>query len=188
MIHEIAIELKAKLLARKCPIEVIDGPEATTTTTFGRERIVLERDGGDKFGPVRGTHVNKKHRMTRVQSAKITIYAQAVAVGAMQFEHERRAEHVLDLVLVALHEVLSLRRNAYAITGGKFIAPVNLSASEKPAGAVYELAFTVDRPVMEQTWAGAARPEATIGGEDGVTIRRSTVVVGAGDDETACGT
>ena len=164
MIHEIGIELQTKLRSAGCPLSVVDGPEPTKTATWGRERIVIERAGGDKFGHAISQAKNPKHRMTQQTGAKLTIYAQSVRAGALHFEHERRAQHVLDLVLVALSEIQSLRkgRDAFIPDSGDFITPPDLEASERRGGAVYELRFTVPRAIAVQTWAGDARPQVAL--------------------------
>jgi hypothetical protein len=171
MLREIARELETALKAKACPLPVYFGPESTKTSTWARERIVLEHDTGaaDSFGPARSQTKNPKHRMTRNCAAKVTIFAQAPAPGAQPFEHFRRAEHALDLVLVQLEAVILARKNAWTIKSGRFVQPDDLVKSEKAAGAVYELAFTVERAVVDRTWAGDKRPEATVG-TDGVSI------------------
>jgi hypothetical protein len=180
VIRELSLELQTALRAKGCPVVVLER-EATTTATFGRERIVIEHDeGGDTFGPVRGAHVNPKHRFTRKVGGKITIYAQSTRAGALEFEHRRRAEHILDLVLVALDDVAKLRRNAWTPTGGAFIRPADLETSERLGGAVYEMKFTIDRAVYVQTWTGDIQPEATL--EEGGIASGTRVSINGSDD------
>lgn len=186
MLHEIGVELGFALAAQGCPLKVIDGPEPTKTTTFARERIVLEHDDGDSFGPTRSQHRNPKFRMVRSVAAKITIHAQSAADGATAWEHRRRAEHVLDLVLVALEKVVVARKNGWTPKGGGFVRADDLQKSEVAGGAVYELTFTVERGVYEQKWNGDVRPQVS-----GVTITgtdRITLANGPSDQtpETAC--
>lgn len=174
MIHEIAVELQVSLLARGCPLPVVEGPENTKSTTYARERVVLEHDdAGDTFGPVKSQHKNPKARMTRNMSCKATIYAKHPFAGALEFEHRRRAEHALDLLLVALGDVCSARRNVYTPTGGKFVVPEDLTGSERAQGAAYELKFVVDRSVLARTWAGAEGEEVTI--TDGFIVNSTSV-------------
>lgn len=190
MIHEIGVELGKALAAKKCPIPVIDGPEPTDTTTGARERIVIEHDelGGDSITPAR-PQKNPKIRMIRNIGSKITIYAQAVNAGATDWEHRRRAEHVVDLVLVALDNVLTTRKNGYRITKSRFVQPKDLATSEIIAGAKYEILLSIERGIFEQMWNGDKRPEATIA--DG-TIKGTTKVSLAhgpsgSTPETGCG-
>jgi hypothetical protein len=187
MIREIGVELQAALRAKLCPVRVVDR-EQTNPAAFGRERIVIEHDEGDSFVAPRGSRANPKHRFTRTMGAKVTIYAQSTGAGALEFEHRRRAEHILDLVLVALDDIARKRKNAWTPTGGGFVIPEALEDSERHGGAVYELRFTFDRAVFEQTWAGDIKPEATVG-EGGVGIGSTTraSIIGANDNETACG-
>lgn len=198
MIHEIGVELQAVLRSRGCPLSVIDGSDDMPTVTYARERIVIERFGDDSFGPVRSQHLNPKHRMTRSIGCKITIYAQAVAVGALTWEHYRRAETILDLVLVALGDVAAVRHNLFSPKSGRFINPEDLEKSETNIGAVYELLFTFDRAVRTQTWLGAFRPSATLTAAGGLRNTTKVSMTGGPDDddnnttvpaaaETACG-
>ncbi len=64
-IHDVAVALRAYLIAQGCPLDVVHGPEQPTTT-WGRERIVVEHDvdGKDSFSGPRGVHTNAKHRHT----------------------------------------------------------------------------------------------------------------------------
>lgn len=190
MIHEIGIELGAALALKGFPLKgfpVVDGPEPTKTTTGARERIVIEHDdGGDSFRAVRGEHKNPNLRTIRNIGVKITIYAQATNAGATHWEHRRRAEHVLDLVLVALDKVIYARKNGYTLTKGRFVQPDDLAASEVIAGAVYELTFTVERGVAEQTWKGEKRPEGSPTGFKNTT--NVSLYNGPGDPpEVGCG-
>lgn len=165
MIREIGVELQAYLRAKGFPFAVVDGPEPTKTVTWGRERIVIEHgDGTDSFGPPVSQSINPKVRRTRTPSYKLTIYAKSAKSGATVFEHKRRAEQVLDAVLVGMDYVARAptRRSRWNPVAGRFITPVDLEGSEIPGGAAYELAFTFDRAVMEKTWAGTAAAEFTI--------------------------
>ncbi|MCL2724852.1 MAG: hypothetical protein FWD69_10495 [Polyangiaceae bacterium] len=185
MIHEIGIDLGKELAKKGCPIRVVDGPEATTTTTGARERIVIEHDedGGDSFSNVLSQHKNPKQRMIRHIGTKITIYAQSPHAGAKPWEHRRRVEHVLDLVLVALSDVLKVRRNGYVITKGSLIQPDDLAKSEVIAGAVYDLRVSIERGVYDLTWAYEARPEVTL---TGIKSRTQVSLSGSGE-EMGCG-
>jgi hypothetical protein len=187
MIHEIGVELQAKLKARGCPFQVEDGPEKTSPTTWGRERIVIAYDEtGDRFGWARSQRANPPHRATCSMGCKITIYAQHRSSGALPFEHTRRARAVVDQVVVALYEIASARKNACTITGGRFFTPADLQESEIERGAAYELKFTFDRGVYERTWANAIRPTTTV--TDGLITGTDEITIAGfeGTPETAC--
>jgi hypothetical protein len=179
MIREVAVKLQANLRAKGCPIPVVVGPEPTGTATFGRERIVIEHSDSDGFQPAWSQSVNPKRRMTRLIGAKATIYAQSTKAGAQVFEHRRRCEQILDMVLCGLSNIQAVRngKGAFLPSGGRFIVPDDLAASERPGGAAYELTFAVQRGVADVTWTGEAQPEAELdGGIDGVGILNSTRV------------
>lgn len=200
MIHEVGRELATKLKALGVPHEVVTGPEPTTTTTFARERIVIEQTGRDKFTHARSQHKNPDVRFICLQACRITIYAQSPRSGAQLFEHRRRANAVRDLVMCALEEVALTRKNGIAFGDGGFITPTDLAATELAQGAVYELSFTFERGVGKRKFTtGEVNTVKTIG-PGGVSITSTTKLSlqGAPDDdddphnipaaaETACG-
>jgi hypothetical protein len=163
LLHEIGVELAARIGSKGCPFAVYDGPERRPTTTFGRERIVIEHDpNGDSFPPRHRADTNPRTRLTRVVGVKVTIYAQAATKGSIYWEHKRRAEHVLDMVLCGLDVVVKERANILTFRSGKFVDPPDLKPSETPGGAVYELYVTIDRGVADRNWDGTAGPTATV--------------------------
>lgn len=184
MIHAIATELTAALAAQDCPLKVIDGPEPTKATTHARERIVIEEndDADDSFGPIRTPQKNPRARVLVKVPAKITIYAQAVGASTAQWEHRRRARRILDVVLVALDDVLRTRKQPYELGRGRFVPLADQEASSVPAGAVYELTLSIERNVFEKTWEGDKKPEATLGGVDGVVISNTVRAAHSGSD------
>lgn len=188
MIHEVGVDLGTQLAGQGCPFIVIDGPEFRKTSTFARERIVIEHDpAGDAFIPPRIASPNPRVTYTRLTGVKITIYAQCPSKGAFYFEHIRRAELVLDMVLVALYKIAKIRANVVAFKSGKFVQPDDFKEGETPGGAVYELLFTFDRGVADRTWAGASLPTATITAVapqtgSGVIILNTDNVSGSNED------
>lgn len=200
MIHEIGKELAEALAAKGVPFKVVDA-ERTAPTSAARERIVIERiDGADSFGSVVSQHRNPRCVMTRVIAVRLRIFAQATRSGATYPEHERRADAVLDAVLVALADIMRARNaKPWLPDGGGFVElddeKGTLGGSR--SGAVYELRFTVPRAVNDTTWtgtgeAGDGAPEVPLGGEGGVTIASTTgVLLANGPDGaepvTACG-
>lgn len=184
MLREIAAELEANLGLIECPLHVIPGPEPAATTTFARERIVLEHDEKtpDQFkAPRVAGQKNPRIRLIRDVAAKLTIYAQAPGAGATHWEHRRRAEHILDLVLVQLQKtVVYARQTGMTIGRGSFIEPADLAASEAIRGAAYQLEFTLERAVIEQNYDSSIAGEGTF--SHTVNTVSSTDTVGRGPE------
>lgn len=162
MIHEIMIETQARLRAQGCPIECVDGPPWGETSWSGERIVFTLDDGGDSFETVRGGHVNPKQVTVRMMAFTVRIYAQAKKAGAMFFEHTRRADAILDQVLVALSEACQVRKQPVQFRGGKWLPIKDLEKSTVFAGAVYELSAVVPRGVTKKDWDGDALEEITI--------------------------
>jgi hypothetical protein len=187
MIYELARELRTALAKRKCPLSVVDGDEATRTTTFARERVVIEfdEDVGDSFGATVGLG-GRAHqvRFTVESGIKITIYAQSSSAGAKPFEHRNRAIKARDAVMVSLEEVARARVNRVQFTSGRFVRPEDLAASETIGGAVYELKCAIQRSVMDSSWDGEQTPTFEI--VDGSIGHSAVVSVNGGTPEQGC--
>lgn len=164
MIREIGVDVQASIASKGCPFPVVNGPELRPTGTFGRERIVIEHDpAGDSFTSRHQTDTNPRTRLTRNIGVKVTIYAQDANKGATYWEHVRRAEHVLDMVLIALDITAKVRKNLAVFRSGKLVYPEDFKAhSETMGGAVYELLLTFDRGVADRRWDGSGLTTATI--------------------------
>jgi len=164
MIFEISRQLESAIAAKRCPLPVIFGKEATTTTTFARERVVVEYDpdARDAFGPPIAARTSSKVRFVRSIPIKITIYAQAVTTGALPFEHIRRADRVVDVVAVALDDIVRSRGNFFTIVDGGYAIPDDLSASETIGGCVYQLRCRVDRGITDINFDGSSTGTFTI--------------------------
>lgn len=189
MIHDIGRDLEESLQTLGVPFKVVDGPEDTSTATYARERIVIEHDldAGDRYVAVKSQHGNPKQHRGCQQGVKITIHAQSPKVGAMLFEHRRRAAEVRDAVVCALDEIAKARHNNWDPTGGRFVEPTDLEQSARPGGATYELKFWFDRGISKRTWNGDVRPTASVGpGGIVITSTDSISTNGSGSSETAC--
>jgi hypothetical protein len=190
MIHEVAVQVGQALAAKGCPFAVVDGPEFRPTATFARERVVIEHDpAGDSFAPRHQADKNPRTRLTRNTGVKVTIYAQSAAKGATYWEHKRRAEHVLDMVLIAIDVIAKQRANLVVFRSGKFVYAKDFDGSETPGGAIYELFLTFDRGVADRNWDGTAQPTATITNVypnygSGVTIKNTDTATGGAGTET----
>jgi len=189
MIREIAAELQVILRTQKCPVPVFEGPEPTETTTWGRERVVIEHDvnGRDSFIGPRSQGLNPRLAQVRIQALTATIYVQSAKAGARVFEHRRRANAVLDQIVAGLLDIGALRRNDVVFTGGKFFTPKDLEGTDVPGGAAYELTFTFERGITKANFVDAKQPEA-LPGQYGVAnstqVGSDSTVVGI---ETSCG-
>lgn len=193
MIHEIGVELQTQLRARGVPFPVVDGPEPTTTATWGRERIVIEydADSDDEFSRPRSQSAPRSHggtpirRYSSLEACKATIYAQSAATGANVFEHRRRAKAIRDRVLVSLEAVAADRKNAFDPTRGRFVVPVDLQGAVIPGGAAYEISFGFERAIEDRAWDGSSAAEGNIAHVGSTTEVHGPG--GEGDGETACG-
>ena len=186
MIREVGVELQARLRTRGVPLVVVDGPEPENTTTWGRERIVIERDreAAGVFGAPRSQSLNPKRYFNLTEPWKITIYAQSARVGSTVAEHERRVMNVARCVMNALKYVAAVRKNGF--DGGTFqlITPPDLVGAQRPGGAVCELKFTWEHGAQDVDFVGEAKPTGTITTGAHTTIVRTT---DADAGETACG-
>jgi hypothetical protein len=193
-LHAVGVALQAYLREQGCPLDVIDGPEATTTTTWGRERIVIEYDdsGKDSFSGPRGLHVNAKHRKTAIDACKLTIYARSARGGAAEFEHRARAKLIRETVIAGLDYVAAVNKNRWEPTSGAIITPADLAKTEQQGGAVYELLFTYELPIRVVSFVGEAQPEGTLTGlisSTKVALNgvETTTNEPPADADTACG-
>lgn len=189
MIREIGVEIGAKLAAQGCTFKVYDR-DLTDTTAPIKERVVIERDyeAGESFAAPPSQKLNPTMPLARNMAAKIRIYAKSPKANALQWEHERHLDAMLDQVLVALNDVIVARKNSYQIGRGKFFLLADAKSSEQIAGAVYELPFTVSRGIYRTTWKGEATPEVEI--TEGMIRSRTNVSLANGPDvdpDTSCG-
>jgi hypothetical protein len=171
VIHEIGVQLQAALHAKKCGFNVVDGPERRDTTTYSRERVVIQRAGDDAFETNHKATVNPPTRFTRLVPCKLTIYAQEPKKGPAEWEHYRRAEKVLDLCLCALYAIAKGRANRFIPRAGRFLPSPDLKDAETFGGVRYELDFIFDRGVADTKWDGTAAGTTTITDDNtGVTL------------------
>lgn len=182
MMHEIGVALQSKLRARGCPFTVVDR-EGTKPTTWARDRIVIEHVlGGDAFTNTISQRSNPKHRMQMASAGQITIYAQSAKAGALPFEHENRALRVVDMVLVAMSEILAEEKatSTWVPDGGGFVKPEDFEGTERFGGAVYQIVFHVPRAVQVRDWDGDAAETVTV--TEGM-IQSEVRVAQRGDEE-----
>lgn len=194
MLYDLTKEIRAVLQSKGVPVSIEYGPERTQSTTFGRERIVLEEDvdAGDSFGPAISVHTNPKHRASQRLGVAVRIYAQATIVGAAVQDHRRRARAIFDPLFVAIDTILrGSRKNLWEPSSGKFLSAdeFQLRGLETWSGAVYEFKFTVSRAIEDLTWVGDANPEITLGAGSIRSTTNVTTFNGPGNqtEEVACG-
>jgi hypothetical protein len=180
LLYEISKEIDALLQIREVPHRIVYGPERAASNS---ERIVIEHDrSGDSFD-MTGITSNPKSFAVRWQGAIARIFAKDPISMARVQDHERRAEAVLDRLIVCIDRVRSTRKNNLRIASGAFVNPRDLEGSETWPGVVYELRFSIDRAVLDRKWDNSARPEGTLEGG----LRNQTIVrLAEEDEEIAC--
>lgn len=192
MLYAVARELYAALQAQHVPIPVVFGPDVDSVGID--ERIVIDYLGpnADSIEAATSQHLNPKMPLRRIQGGRLRVYARSAVDGATWHDHAERAERILDHVLAELDVVVKKRRNVLAFGPGGFIKLQDETGTELTAGAVYELAFSVDRGIFRTTWEGGALGTVTIGVDVDLnsTTKVSTATGPAGtpppDAETAC--
>jgi hypothetical protein len=180
MIYTISRELDAALNAKGVPLRVVYGPESTDGVT-SRERIVMQR-AEDGNPTMRGTKGNPgSSLMARGQGVTIRVYARSPIGGAQQWDHERRADLVVDRIMFHLETLVRVRRNTltWGRCGFRKPAEVSLETELPPwPGVVYEMQCQIDRGVFDRAWPTAESPEGAIAEEaiigTDVTIERGT--------------
>lgn len=171
MIHEIMVELRALLAADGVPLELVDGPERSTSVVVPRERIVVERlrEPEELLAP-KGAGRNPGHAYDRRLHGRVTIYAQEPRSGALPHEHVRRVDDFVDSVIVRLRQVLVARKNGADIGNGRLVDLEDAKGALVTNFAVYQIPFFVRRATEVRTWAGAAAPEVTISSVKSTTV------------------
>lgn len=183
MIDQIARSLQTALTAKGCPVKVYTR-DVLPTATFGRERIVVDRDRDEatSFGPVKSQHRNPKYLATETEPCVLRITAQSPKSGATLYDHEERArKELLPVVLTCLRIVMAGAswNGCWTLKTRQFIRPEDLKDSERPGGAVLEVKFAYEQGVPEMlSYAVAAKPEITFGA-DGHGIDNTTKISGA---------
>lgn len=170
MLYSISKLLDLALAAKKFPLHVHFGPEATESLNGARERIVMWQPLDEKkeqFPATRSARYNPKMPMRREQAGRIRIYAKSPLPGAKWGDHVERCEKILDGVLAELDAIIRGGRNEWSLTSGGFISLVDEKGSPVFSSAVYELEFTVDRAVNSVNWNGDGADEVTIGNDPG---------------------
>lgn len=157
MIHEIFVLLRTALAAKGCPFVPTYGP-TPVPDTVGGTRIELFRDyvAGEEIAAATSQRMNPKQAATRHMSAVVRIFARSTLKGAQRHDHERLADLLADMCIVALTKIVRNASTTGRITRGGFVAD---ASPDGWAGVVYELRFTVARGVADKTFQGASATE-----------------------------
>lgn len=191
---KISRDVAATLKAKGYPFPVLYGPEFNRPTTINSTRIVFERDrsAGDQIAPVRSQHVNPRYVSMTAVGIRVLIYAQHTALSAGVQDHEGLADQLRRAVRVALAEVIGRRKTHWLTASQKFLSKEELELRDllQWPGVVYQILIYVEDGDADVNFDGEAKPEAELGGPDGVAIESTTEVNLPGssaDSETACG-
>ncbi len=155
--HEIFVLLRAALKAKGVPSEIVYGP-TQVPAKVGASRIQFLRDyeAGDQVRGPNSQRMNPRQVAVRAMGGKILVFASSAIEGAQRHNHERLAEQVVDMVHVALHDIVSQAMTQWRIQRASFVAD---ATTDGWAGVVYELRFSVDRGVADLSWSGEAAAE-----------------------------
>lgn len=184
MIYEIAKEIATILAGNHVPYSVVYGPERAPLG-LASPRFVIERDRSSAesiVGP-RSRARNPVEIVVRQIPCVCRVFAKSTLGGAKGNEHEREADQMVDKAIVAIHRVLRVRNSQYQLPSAQLMSAdaLKYAGLEQWPGVVYEIKFSVERGVFDTTWTNAAKAEATVGGEGGITFGTTTTASGAGD-------
>lgn len=167
MTHEVFVLMRAALKAKGVPFEITYGPQPVPDKVGGT-RIEMFRDyqAGDTLAPARAVHRNPRMVRSRLVSAVVRIFARATVKGAQRHDHERLADQLADMVIVALHDISREQRTPMQITRAGLVSD---DTTDGWAGVAYELRVTLERGVFDRTFQGDAAAEADLTATSGVT-------------------
>lgn len=167
MTHEVFVLLRTALKAKGVPFECVYGPQQVPDTV-GATRIEMFRDyeSGETLNASRAVHRNPRMVRTRLTPAVVRIFARSTIKGAQRHDHERLADRLADLCLVALHDIAREQRVPMNVQRAGLVAD---ATTDGWAGVVYELRLTIERGVFDLTYQGAAANEASLTAASGRT-------------------
>jgi hypothetical protein len=161
MIYQLALDLAARMQARKFPVSVFYGPERVSRQGCDSMRVLVSRDtvGGDTVIPARSQHRNPVCTHTRGLGVVALFEVSSAVAGARVNEHEHECDAVVDAFLV---ELFSWGEESGAgvipIVETRYVsAEERASGAETLSGAVYLVRFQVPRGVFARDYEGAAR-------------------------------
>jgi len=184
MLAQLTSLLRTALVAQGCPVPVIDGPERSAAASADT-RIVVQRTVGEpeNVRAPMSRPVNPKAFAVREIACLIRIYARSTVSGASVRSHLALADALADLVVVQMTKVVQSQKQGLPRWGAGKVVPLadlELEGMQTWRGVVYDLPVSIDRGVLDRTWALAARSEFDL---DAGAIRSVTLV----GESAACG-
>jgi len=164
MIYDLAKEVALELAEQGCPYRVVYGPDRFTDVSAADTHIVFSRIGSSELVVANTSFKqNPKLRAIRRIGATVRVIASSTLPGALQEDHERLADQILDLLIIAIKKVTAVWRVEFNAVSGQFLDAESayLPGLETWPGVVYDLQIQIDRGVFDRTWQGEARPETT---------------------------
>ena len=162
--YDIARAVGVELAQQGCPYRVVYGPERFTDIAALDTRIVFSRVGAqEEITHNISQRSNPKPHAIRSIGAIVRVIASSTTAGARREDHERIADSLVDILIVAIRKVCAQMRVECRFTTGRFLDAddADMPELESWPGVVYELTTFVDRGVCDRTWAGDARQETT---------------------------
>lgn len=164
--------LRAELIARKVPYELVYGPEHMTQGPRSRSHIVLKRDdqAGDGWGPPKSrTTTNPTYRYTRMIGFVLLVFVESTKAGASVEDHEDVADAVVNQLGLALQTIMHEQRSQWRPRTSRFLTAAELEEANLSAwpGRVYMLPFEIDQGIYDTGWDLDEAYEAEAGGDDG---------------------
>jgi hypothetical protein len=188
MIASFTDDLRAALVTRGVPYAVVYGPERLRQTVLAEPHIVVMRDRqqGETFRGPKTTKQNPPLDHVRTMAVRCVVYGKSYLAGASVADHERVADKVVDQIVIAMRAIVNERQTEWVLTGGRLLSDTDLAEDGLEAwpGVAYELRFTVDRGVRDETYAGEYPDESTIGGTHGIDFGTSLSADGTGQENT----
>lgn len=166
MIHQLALDLEARLHARQYPVRVEYGADERLArgAATSYEIMIRRAPKGDAVRSIVASRTEPRNKLVRDLAVEATFYVQSRHSGAMAHEHERDCDALVDAFLVALHgwTVESKAGTSVDVTESRYLSPDEYNGSETFFGVVYRLVFNVARGVADKIYEDGAQLAAVI--------------------------
>ena len=163
MIHQLAVDTAAAMHARGYPVSVYYGPERVTRDGVPSHTILFSRDleRGDAVRAPTGQRSAPRYVRVRELGVVALVRVQSTVPGAMQHEHERECDIVVDGLLAALCDLYTAgQRPPLEVTEARMLPPED--EQELFHGAVYRIRFVLPRAVERRDYDGAGPSTAVL--------------------------